>query len=75
METYVLSIRQTGSKRGYPYFAVGIYSPSRRQRDGKLTWRLVGNYTNPCRSCRPEFHGVADHPRYVSGIRHGSPVR
>lgn len=71
----VLSIRQTGSKKSFPYYAVGIYQPARRERDGVLTFRLVGNYTNPCRSARPEFHGVAGHPQYVKGIRHGSVVK
>lgn len=71
--TDVLSLRNTGSKRGYPYYGVGVYRPVRRA-DGKLTYRCVGNYTAPCRSARPEFHGVADHPQYRDGVRHGTPA-
>lgn len=70
----VISIRQTGSKRGYPYYAVGLYRAAPRQRDGKLTYRLVADLTRPCRSTRPEFHGVAGDPRLVNRVRHGTPV-
>lgn len=75
IEREVISIRQTGSKCGYPYYAVGLYRAAPRQRDGVMTYRFVRNLTTPCRSIRPEFHGVAGDPRLKVGIRHGTPVR
>ncbi len=70
----VISIRNTGSKKGYPYYAAGLYRAVPRKRDGKLTYRFIRNVTNPCRSVRPEFHGVDTDPRYTCGIRHGTPA-
>lgn len=71
----VLSIRQVGCKKSYPYYAVGIYVPVARQRDAIVTYRLIGNYTNSSRSQRPQWYGVDEHPQYRDGIRHGTVVK
>ncbi len=67
----VHSVRGVGCKRGYPYFATGLYR-QHRCASGKLVWRLVrsGRWhrsTNP-KVCGELESGVP----FVSGIRHNS---
>lgn len=68
----VQSVRGVGCVRGYPYYAYGVYEPARRQRDGRLTYRLVasGPRFRSDVTGRTAFPGVP----VVRGVRHGSPV-
>lgn len=68
----VQSIRSVGCKKGYPYYAWGIYAPVPRQKDGKKTYRLVqsGRWFRSDKARSLAFNGIP----VVDGIRHGSPA-
>lgn len=72
METCVQSFRGVGSRRGFCYFAWGLYRPH-TTRSGKRVWRLVRS--GPWR--RSDVHGKTAFPGVprVEGIRNNSPVR
>lgn len=66
----VQSVRQVGSKKGYPYYAYGVYVAQPRRKDGKLTYRLLqsGPWFRSDVSGSTKF---ADIPE-VKGVRHGT---
>lgn len=67
----VQSVRNVGSKRGYPYYAFGIYEAT-QARDGHWYWRLVKSGPE----FRSDMHNrtaFEDVP-IISGVRHGSPA-
>lgn len=68
----VQSIRGVGCKKGYPYYAFGLYEPVARKSDGKLTYRLIesGPEFRSDVSGRNAFPGVP----VLKGIRNGTPV-
>ncbi len=66
----VQAVRGVGSKRGYSYYAYGLYAPTMK-RDGTWYYRLVGS--------GPEFRSdVNGRTKFANvpvrdGTRHGSP--
>lgn len=70
--TIIQSLRNVGSKKGYPYFAFGVYEPKARTRDGVVTYRLVrsGPWVRSDKNARTSFDGIP----IVRNVRHGSPV-
>ena len=67
----VQSVRNVCSVKGFPYYAYGVYAPQRRQRDGKLTYRLVksGPRFRSDVKGSTAFAGIP----IVKGVRHGTP--
>ncbi len=69
----VNSVRQTGSVKGYPYFATGLYRIAYTLA-GRMVWRLVATGDSR-RSDRIEFLGKVDPAApALRGIRHNKPV-
>ncbi len=69
----VQSIRGVGCKRGYPYFATGLYRAA-YTRAGKLVWKLVrsGDWR---RSTSPATCGsLSESAPFVANARHNQPV-
>lgn len=69
----VRSLRNVGAVKGYPYFAIGLYEPKARGRDGKMTYRLIASGPRS-RSSNPKFTDAFPDVPYVPNIRHGSPA-
>lgn len=68
----VQSIRGVGSKKGYPYYAFGVYEPTIHTKTGMPYYRLVRSGTW-FRSDVNQVNAFAHIP-VVSGVRHGTPV-
>lgn len=68
----VQSIRGVGSKKGYSYYAWGVYEAVPRARDGVLVYKLVrsSKWFRSDKTGRYAFPGIP----MVEGVRHGSPV-
>lgn len=71
MSNQVQSLRGVGSKRGFSYYAFGLYQVT-TARDGHKYWRLVasGPWVRSDVNARTAFEGVP----IVDGIRHGKRV-
>lgn len=67
----VQSVRGVGCKRGYPYYAWGVYEP-RQRGDGVWTYRLIrsGEWFRSDVSERLAFEGIP----IVQRVRHGTIV-
>jgi hypothetical protein len=73
----IKSVRGVGSKRGYPYYAMGTYEATPRVNGQGEYWKLKSS--GPWgRSMRRSFYGATDEDedegRYTDGVRHGTPV-
>lgn len=66
------SVRGVGCKRGYPYYARGLYE-ARRTARGKLVWKLVGSSAWG-RSVRLAYYGAIAGVPARAGVRHNQPA-
>jgi hypothetical protein len=72
MNGQVQSLRGVGSKKGYPYYAFGVYEPRYSPRTKRTTYRLVrsGTWVRSDKTGRTAFEGIP----VVQGVRHGTQV-
>lgn len=68
----VTSVRQTSCKKGYPYFATGLYR-IRYARAGHMVWELSASApeASTIRAARNRHNFTAP---YVAGVRHNARV-
>jgi len=66
------TVRAVGCKRGYPYFARGLYE-ARRTCRGKLVWKLIGS-SSWGRSESLAHYGRIEGVAVNHGARHNSPA-
>lgn len=68
----VQAVRGVGSKKGFPYYATGLYQ-ARYTKSGRLVWSLVksGEWH---RSTRIETCGRFDSLPVINSVRHNKPV-
>ena len=77
MNVYVVSVRNVGSRKGFPYVA-GAYYELTTARDGHRYYRPISEATQWCRSRtkaeRLAREAAAKFPAcvYASGVRYGS---
>lgn len=72
IKTAVQSVRGVGCKRGYPYFATGLYRIAFTQ-SGRMVWRLAAS-KGWHRSTRLETCGTFAGAVELEGVRHNRPV-
>ena len=67
------SVRGVGCKKGYPYFATGLYEV-RKTQSGKLVWSLVrsGRWH---RTTNPQVCGELESGVPFGTVRHNQPVK
>lgn len=72
VKTQAQAVRGVGCKRGYPYFATGLYRVT-FTRAGRMVWRLVksGDWY---RSTRLQTCGAFSNAVHIDGVRHNGPV-
>jgi len=68
----VQSERGVGSKRGFPYYAFGLYEAKPRKSDGVLTWRLIDS--GPWFRTDTHNRTAFDDVEIVNGVRNGTPA-